>query len=179
MVKAGDAYLKATRLPEDPAPLFSFGHFSVTDDQWTHGYLTSGVRRILSDPEYAQSLNITPDQHEATRIPPPAPATRWPKETQGRLADLYKKWESAPTAQKPAAANDLITTLRQQAQTRRNRRRPGHVPASRKNPRHPHPPATRKGQPHPPLEPPHRHQSPPPPVLEDRLRPARIFPLNA
>jgi hypothetical protein len=110
--------MKATRLPKDPAPLFSFGHYTVSDDQWTHGYLSQGVRRILADPEFAQSLAITKDQLKQLASLPPAPGPRWPKESRDRLTDLYTKWDTAPAPQKPAAANQLTQALRDDAKSK-------------------------------------------------------------
>jgi hypothetical protein len=111
LVKAGDAYLKAIRLPEDPAPAFSLGHYSLSADEWINGYLMSGIRRILADPDYARSLAITPDQLKQLEALPPGPAARWPRESRDRLAELYKKWDTAPASQKSTAADQLVKAV--------------------------------------------------------------------
>jgi hypothetical protein len=119
MVKAGDAYIKATRFPEDPAPALSFGSFTVSDEQWVHGYLSNGVRRLLGDIEYAKSLRVTPEQLKQLEALPAEPSMRWPKQARDRFADLYKKWEATPPAQKPAAQKELVGALRDYAQAKR------------------------------------------------------------
>jgi hypothetical protein len=60
LVKAGDAYMRVRRL--DSKMRYAFGYFTLDDQEWQHGYLTQGVRRILSEPSYASELGITPDQ---------------------------------------------------------------------------------------------------------------------
>jgi uncharacterized protein YukE len=119
MVKAGDAYIKAIRLPEDPGPALSFGSFTVSDEQWVHGYLSNGVRRLLGDPEYAKSLAVTADQIKQLEALPGEPSMRWPRDARDRFADLYKKWDATPPAQKPAAEKELVGALREYAQAKR------------------------------------------------------------
>ena len=109
LVKAGDAYMRVRRL--DGKMRYAFGYFTLDDQQWEHGYLTQGVRRILNEPSYASELDITPDQRAKLEKLPPPPDTKWPQADRDRFIALYKNEDSRP--QLVQALGDYATAKRQ------------------------------------------------------------------
>jgi hypothetical protein len=118
LVKAGNAYLKVFGRREDGDQAISLGFFTVSDEQWVHGYLSNGVRRALGDEEYAKELGVTSDQRKGLERLPAEPPPRWPAVVRERLVGLYKEWESAGEDEKSGVGNQLIDALGAAAKTK-------------------------------------------------------------
>ena len=91
LIKAGDAYLRV-RDKES----YAFGFFTLSDQEWEHGYLSQGVRRMLAQEDYARELGLTADQRARLEKLPAAPAAKWPEADRERLIALYKDEKSRP-----------------------------------------------------------------------------------
>jgi hypothetical protein len=91
LIKAGDAYLRV-RDKES----YAFGFFSLSDQEWEHGYLSQGVRRMLAQEDFARELGLTADQRSRLEKLPAAPAAKWPQADRERLIALYKDEKTRP-----------------------------------------------------------------------------------
>jgi Spy/CpxP family protein refolding chaperone len=118
LFKAGDAYLKVRR-HDDGQPAYSFGSFALPDLEWQHGYLTQGVRRIVSQDDFAKELGVTDAQRKALADLPDPPAGKWPQADRDRFVALYKVWDKATGDAKAKAATDLVEALRAYADPKR------------------------------------------------------------
>jgi hypothetical protein len=121
--KAGDAYLK---FADDPQPArAAFGYFTLSDDEWLHGYLTQGVRRLTLHDDYARELAVTDDQRKRLADLPAPPPSRWPDADRDHFLTLYREWRLAPDDARPAAQATLLKALAEYATTQRtaNRKR--------------------------------------------------------
>jgi hypothetical protein len=94
LVKSGDAYLHVRRM--DGQFKYAFGYFTLDEQEWEHGYLTQGVRRVLNEEDYARDLGVTSEQRAKLEQLPPAPKTTWPQADRDRLIALYKSDASRP-----------------------------------------------------------------------------------
>jgi hypothetical protein len=90
LIKAGDAYM---RVRDDRV---AFGFFTLSDQEWEHGYLSQGVRRMLSQEDFAKELALTGDQRAGLEKLPPAPAAKWPQADRERLISIYKDDKARP-----------------------------------------------------------------------------------
>lgn len=87
LIKAGDAYM---RVEQGRETRFAFGFFTLSDQEWEHGYLSQGVRRMLTQDDFARELGLTADQRARLEKLPEAPAAKWPQADRERLIGLYK-----------------------------------------------------------------------------------------
>jgi hypothetical protein len=85
LIKAGDAYLRV-RPPEG----YAFGFFTLSEQEWEHGYLSQGVRRMLAQEDFAKELGLTAEQRSRLEKLPTAPGAKWPQADRERLIALYK-----------------------------------------------------------------------------------------
>jgi hypothetical protein len=108
LVKSGDAYMRVRRM--DGRFKYAFGYFTLDEQEWEHGYLTQGVRRILNEEDYAKSLGVTAEQRARLEELPPAPKTTWSQADRDRLIALYKDEASRPRL--VAALGDYAKTKR-------------------------------------------------------------------
>jgi len=99
LVKAGDAYL---RIRDKDS--YAFGFFTLSDQEWEHGYLSQGVRRMLAQEDFAREVGLTADQRERLEKLPAAPAAKWPQADRERLIALYKDEKSRPQVVSALAA---------------------------------------------------------------------------
>jgi hypothetical protein len=91
LVKAGDAYLRV-----GDKDRYAFGFFTLSDQEWEHGYLSQGVRRMLAQEDFAREVGLTADQRERLEKLPTAPAAKWPQADRERLIALYKDERTRP-----------------------------------------------------------------------------------
>lgn len=110
LFKAGDAYLRAVAV--DGQDTYSFGFFTLSEAEWDHGYLTQGVRRLLSQDDFARELDATDPQRAALRELPDPPPAKWPHPDRDRFVTMYKAWQNAPDPEKSRAASQLVDALR-------------------------------------------------------------------
>lgn len=85
LIKSGDAYMRV-----NDKDRFAFGFFTLSDQEWEHGYLSQGVRRMLTQEDFARELGLTADQRARLEKLPEAPAAKWPQADRERLIGLYK-----------------------------------------------------------------------------------------
>ena len=85
LIKAGDAYMRVSGSDK-----YTFGFFTLSDQEWEHGYLSQGVRRMLAQDDFARELGLTADQRARLEKLPEAPAAKWPQADRERLIGLYK-----------------------------------------------------------------------------------------
>ena len=112
LVKSGDAYMRVRRM--DGHFKYAFGYFTLDDQEWEHGYLTQGVRRILNEEDYARSLGVTPEQRAKLEQLPPPPKTTWSEADRDRFSALFKDEASRPR---------LVTELGDYAKAKREAER--------------------------------------------------------
>jgi hypothetical protein len=91
LVKAGDAYLRVRDKEK-----FAFGFFTLSDQEWEHGYLSQGVRRMLTQEDFANEVGLTADQRARLDKLPAAPEAKWPEKDRERLIALYKDEKTRP-----------------------------------------------------------------------------------
>ncbi|MDB5321182.1 MAG: hypothetical protein JWN40_2813 [Phycisphaerales bacterium] len=91
LIKAGDAYLRVRGMDS-----YAFGFFTLSEQEWEHGYLSQGVRRMLTQDDFAKELALTDDQRARLEKLPAAPAAKWPQADRDRLIALYKDEKSRP-----------------------------------------------------------------------------------
>jgi len=91
LIKAGDAYMRVR-----DANHYAFGIFSLSDQEWEHGYLSQGVRRMLAQEDFAREVGLTADQRARLEKLPEAPAAKWPQADRERLIGLYKDEKTRP-----------------------------------------------------------------------------------
>jgi Spy/CpxP family protein refolding chaperone len=91
LIKAGDAYLRVRGTDS-----YAFGFFTLSEQEWEHGYLSQGVRRMLTQEDFAKELNLTADQRARLEKLPAAPAPKWPQADRDRLIALYKDEKTRP-----------------------------------------------------------------------------------
>ena len=94
LVKAGDAYLRIIRQKGEDRN--TIGFFSLSEQEWEHGYLSQGVRRLLSQQDFAEELGLTAEQRERLEKLTPAPASKWPQVDRDRLIALYADEKTRP-----------------------------------------------------------------------------------
>jgi len=118
LFKGGDAYMRA--LPgKDDKPSFSFGYFTVKDGEWEHGYVTQGIRRILTQDDFAKELGVTEEQKNKLKNLPEAPASKWPEKDREAFIAQYQKWAAAAGDEKAKLGDELVAGLKKFAETKR------------------------------------------------------------
>lgn len=118
LFKSGDAYMKV-RI-QDNQDAFSFGFYSLSDLAWEHGYLSQGVRRIVSQPDFARELSVTSAQVDQLEKLPTAPATKWSDEQRQRVTDAYAKWKAAAGGDRDRAAAQVLAQLNTSAKQKKS-----------------------------------------------------------
>ncbi len=118
LLKAGDAYMRV--LPQaDGKARYSFGYFTVKDGEWEHGYVTQGIRRILTQDDFAKELAVTEEQKSKLKELPEAPAAKWPeKEREGFIAQ-FEKWAAATGDEKAKVGAELVKSLKEFGEKKR------------------------------------------------------------
>jgi hypothetical protein len=91
LVKAGDAYLRVRDKDS-----YAFGFFTLAEQEWEHGYLSQGVRRMLAQEDFAKEVALTAEQRARLEKLPAAPAAKWPQADRDRLSAVYKDEKSRP-----------------------------------------------------------------------------------
>jgi hypothetical protein len=91
LIKAGDAYMRVRDTDH-----YAFGFFTLSDQEWEHGYLSQGVRRMLAQDDFAREVGLTADQRARLKKLPEAPAAKWPQADRERLIGLYKDEKTRP-----------------------------------------------------------------------------------
>lgn len=117
LFKAGDTYFRV--IPAEPQPRYSFGYFTVTDAEWEHGYLTQGIRRILTQEEFAKEIAISAEQRKLLEALPEAPATKWPQGDREKFITQYQAWNAASGDKKTKAGEELIQSLKKYGEEKR------------------------------------------------------------
>jgi hypothetical protein len=93
MFKAGDAYLKFKLENDGPPTRITFGYFTLSDEEWDHGFLTQGVRRLLLRDDFARRLALTDQQAKRLADLPPAPPSRLPDADRDRFLALFREFD--------------------------------------------------------------------------------------
>jgi len=118
LFKGGDAYMRA--LPgENGKPRFSFGYFTVRDGEWEHGYVTQGIRRILTQDDFAKELGVTEEQKGKLKDLPEAPAAKWPEKERERFIAQYQMWAAAAGDEKAKVGDELVAGLKKFGEAKR------------------------------------------------------------
>jgi hypothetical protein len=94
LVKAGDAYIRVQQ--HEGENRYTFGFFTLAEQEWEHGYLTLGVRHMLAQEDFAREIGLTDDQRARLEKLPAAPTARWPQGDRDHLIALYKDEKSRP-----------------------------------------------------------------------------------
>ena len=94
LVKAGDAYIRVQQ--QEGQNRYTFGFFTLAEQEWEHGYLTLGMRHMLGQDDFAREIGLTDDQRALLEKLPAAPAARWPQGDRDRLIALYQDPKSRP-----------------------------------------------------------------------------------
>jgi hypothetical protein len=89
LIKSGDAYVRLIPAAGDEPARQAFGYFTLPETEWEHGYLTQGVRRLLTQEDFAKELALTDDQRARLEKLPAAPSIRWTDAERDRLLALY------------------------------------------------------------------------------------------
>jgi hypothetical protein len=118
LFKAGDTYLRVSP-DKDGKPNFNFGYFTVSDVEWEHGYLTQGIRRILTQEDFAKEVGISGEQRIKLKELPEAPALKWPVGDREKFIAQYQKWVSAGGDEKEKVGAELIASLKKYGEQKR------------------------------------------------------------
>lgn len=110
LFKTGDAYFKVrTQEGEDS---YSFGSYSLSDLAWEHGYLSQGVRRILTQADFAKELGVTKAQVDKLEDLPAPPATKWEQKERQKVLDVYGQWKAAAGGERERKVSDVLAQLK-------------------------------------------------------------------
>jgi len=110
LFKAGDTYFRA--LPAaDGQTRYNFGFFTVKEGEWEHGYVTQGIRRILTQDDFAREIGVTDGQKTKLEELPAAPASKWPVAERDRFISQYQAWAAASGDAKTKAGEELLKSL--------------------------------------------------------------------
>lgn len=118
LFKSGDAYLKVRT--QDNQDAFSFGFYSLSDLAWEHGYLSQGVRRIVSQPDFARELSVTAAQVDQLDKLPAAPPTKWSDEQRQPVIAAYAKWKSAAGGERDRQTKHVLDQLKATANQKKS-----------------------------------------------------------
>jgi len=118
LIKSGDAYVRLIPAAGGKPARQAFGYFTLPETEWEHGYLTQGVRRLLTQDDFAKELALTDDQRVRLEKLPAAPSIKWADAERDRLLTLYNDANArgevvaalgAYAAQKRAADQKIMT----------------------------------------------------------------------
>lgn len=118
LFKAGDTYMRV--LPgEDGKARVGFGYFTVKDGEWEHGYVTQGIRRILTQDDFAKELGVTEEQKSKLKELPEAPATKWPEKDREKFIAQYQMCAAAKGDDSAKLGAGLVKGLKEYGEKRR------------------------------------------------------------
>jgi hypothetical protein len=118
LIKAGDAYMRVSPGEKDRTRV-SFGYFTVKDGEWEHGYVTQGIRRILTQDDFAKELAVTEEQKTKLKELPEAPASKWPEKDRERFIAQYQMWAAAKGDESGKLGAELVKGLKEFGEKKR------------------------------------------------------------